>query len=133
MAAIRNETVLAAIIRASALTDPNIHNDITKLYEFRKQTLLDDESLTADERTEAIKKLTINYDHNKLLFNEGTKRRCENCSLECLATSYCEHCVRNYLKNNFSNWTSGNSDIDDLIKECQIKSFRPDKLIEWIP
>ncbi|GBC39686.2 kinase-like domain-containing protein [Rhizophagus irregularis DAOM 181602=DAOM 197198] len=92
MAAIRNETVLAAIIRASALTDPNIHNDITKLYEFRKQTLLDDESLTADERTEAIKKLTINYDHNKLLFNEGTKRRCENCSLECLATSYCEHC-----------------------------------------
>ena len=31
-----------------------------------------------------------------------------NCNQEFLATTYCEFCVRNYLKANFSNWTSGN-------------------------
>ena len=133
MAAIRQEFVVAAIERAYALTDNSIRNDVTKTYEFRKQTILDDESLTIDEKTEAITTITQHYDYNKLVFNEGTKRLCENCSLECLATLFCEHCVRNYLKNNFSSWTSGNNDIDNLIQECQIESFRPDKIIEWIP
>ena len=36
-------------------------------------------------------------------------------------TLFCEHCVRAYLKNNFSNWKSGNNDIDDLIQKCQMK------------
>ena len=61
--------------------------------------------------------LTINYDRNKIIFNSGTKRICENCNQECLATLYCEYCVRNYLKENFSNWTSGNDDIDNLNTE----------------
>src|SRR5947209_14686260 len=73
------------------------------------------------------------YDKIKIIFNEGAKRICENCSQECLATSYCELCVRNYLKANFSIWTSGNDDVDNLIRECQIGTFIPDKIIEWIP
>ena len=48
MDAIRKELANAARKRARALTDYNIHNDITKRYEFRKQTILDDESLTVD-------------------------------------------------------------------------------------
>ena len=52
---------------------------------------------------------------------------------ECLATLYCELCVRNYLKTKFSNWTSGNDDIDNLIQKCQMESFMPNKVIEWIP
>src|SRR5204863_8129644 len=52
---------------------------------------------------------------------------------ECLATLYCEYCVRNYLKANFSNWTSGNDDIDSLIQKCQLETLVPDKIIEWIP
>ena len=39
-----------AIDRARALTDYNILNDFTKRYEFQKQTILDDESLTTDEK-----------------------------------------------------------------------------------
>jgi len=42
--------------------------------------------LSIHEKTEAIKKLTINYDHNKLLINQGTKRLCENCYSMRLAT-----------------------------------------------
>jgi hypothetical protein len=64
--------------------------------------------------------------------NEGTRRICENCNQECLATLYCEYCVRNYLKANFSNWTSGNVDIDNLIQKCQMETIRPNVIVEWI-
>ncbi|RGB39988.1 kinase-like domain-containing protein [Rhizophagus diaphanus] len=61
--------------------------------------------------------------------NDGTERVCENCSQECLATLYCEYCIRNYLEENFSNWTSGNDDIDNLIQTCQMESLTP---TDWI-
>jgi hypothetical protein len=64
---------------------------------------------------------------------EGLKRICENCNQECLAALYCDRCVHNYLKANFSNWTSGNDDIDNLIRECQMETLGPNNVIEWIP
>jgi len=68
-----------------------------------------------------------------MLFNEGKKRICENCQEECLATLYCELCIRNYLKAKFSNWTSENNNIDDLIQKCQMESLAPNMIVEWIP
>ncbi len=133
MSAIRGELVYAATNRAYMLTDTKIHNDIHKQFEFQQQTVLDDETLTEDEKTYAVRWLTTNYDRNKVNYNSGTKRICENCDQECLATLYCEYCVRNYLKANFTNWTSGNDDIDNLIHKCQMKTLVPDKIIEWIP
>src|SRR5436189_65415 len=133
MAAIRMELVVSAINRAYALTDFNIQNNLENQHEFRKQTILADESLTKAEKSEATKLLNKGYDCEKLLSNEGTKRICENCDQECLATLYCEHCVRNYLKANFSNWTSGNDNIDNLIQECQMKTLEPRNVVEWIP
>ena len=133
MSTIRKELILAANNRSFNLMDARIHNDIHKQYEFRKQTVLADKSLTNDEKTEAIRLLTRSYDRNKVIFNEGTKRICENCNQECLATLYCEYCVRNYLKANFSNWTSGNDDIDSLIQKCQLETLNPAMVVEWIP
>jgi hypothetical protein len=46
---------------------------------------------------------------------------------------YCEYCIKNYLETKFSNWTSGNDNLDDLIQECQIKSLHPSMVVEWIP
>ncbi|EXX57014.1 kinase-like domain-containing protein [Rhizophagus irregularis DAOM 181602=DAOM 197198] len=128
-----NKLINNALNRSYALIDSNIHNDIQKQYEFRKQILLDDESLTENEKSEAIIIIAKNYDLNKLTFNEGTKRICENCNQECLAVTYCEYCVRNYLKAKFSNWTSGNVIIDNLIQECQMKTIKPSLIPEWIP
>src|ERR1043166_5672216 len=127
------EKAMSALNRAFALTDYSIHNNLEKQYEFRKRTILADKSLTKDEKSYAMKLSTEDFDHYKLLFNEGTKRICENCQDECLATLYCEHCVRNYLKANFSKWTSGNNDIDNLIRKCQIETLSPEKIVEWIP
>ncbi|EXX62078.1 kinase-like domain-containing protein [Rhizophagus irregularis DAOM 181602=DAOM 197198] len=129
----KNKLINNALNRSYALTDYNIHNDIHKRHEFKKQTILDDESLTENEKSEAIRILTKTYDLAKLLFNEGTKRICENCNQECLAITFCEYCVRNYLKAKFSNWTSGNVIIDNLIQECQMKTIDPGLIPEWIP
>ncbi|GBC02386.1 hypothetical protein RclHR1_00460024 [Rhizophagus clarus] len=133
MSTIRKELVHAAITKSHALIDYNIHNDIHKRHEFRKQTILSDNSLTKDEKTEAIRLLNKDYDRNKILYNEGERRICENCNQECLATLYCEYCIRNYLKSNFSNWTSGNHDIDNLIQKCQMETLMPNMVVEWIP
>ncbi|PKY29077.1 kinase-like protein [Rhizophagus irregularis] len=133
MSDIREELVYAAINRANVSIDYNIYDDIHKRYEFQKQTILADNSLTNDDKTYAIELLNKAYDRNKIKNNSGTRRTCENCNQECLATLYCEYCVQNYLKANFSNWTSGNNDIDNLIQKCQIETLRPDTIIEWIP
>jgi len=133
MSVIRKKLINAVIDKSYNSIDPNIHNNFHKSYEFSKQTVLANKSLTKDEKTEAIRILTKIYDRNKVRRNEGTKSICENCSQECLATLYCELCVRNYLKANFSNWSSGNDNIDNLIKKCQMETLEPEKVIEWIP
>ncbi len=128
-----NQNIYAAVNRAYVLVDYKIYSDIHKRHEFRKQTILADESLTKNETSEAIKLLNEVYDEEKIICNEGTKRICENCNQKCLATLHCEYCLQNYLKANFLNWTSGNDDIDNLIQECQMKMIAPSKIAEWIP
>ncbi|EXX61230.1 Cdc15p [Rhizophagus irregularis DAOM 197198w] len=133
MSYVNNQSVNAAINKTYALTNYKIHNDMHKQHKFQKQIILDDKSLKENEKSEAIRMLTKTYDKGKIVYNEGTKRICENCNQECLATLFCEHCVQNYLKEKFSNWTSGNNDIDKLIQECQMKIIAPDSIAEWIP
>src|SRR6266536_3618727 len=111
----------------------NIHSDMHKQNDFVIQTILADNSLTNDEKTEAIRLQNKSYDRDKILNNSGIRRICENCNQKCLATLYCEYCVQNYLKANFSNWTSGNNDIDKLIQKCQIETLHPNTIVEWIP
>jgi hypothetical protein len=123
----------AEINRVYTSVDYNVYNTLDKRHKFRKQTILADKSLTKDEKSYGIKILNSDYDYCKIINNEGTRRICENCQYKCLAALYCENCVRNYLKENFSNWTSGNNDIDNLIQKCQMVTFAPHRVVEWIP
>src|ERR1041384_1897491 len=103
MTAIQEDLIYAAIGRAYNLQDTN---DLDKDYEFYNLTVLADETLTTkEEKAEAVRRLNKDYDRYKVLYNKGTKRICENCNKECLATLFCEYCVRNYLKAKFPNWT----------------------------
>jgi len=133
MAAIRDEFVQNSLNKAYAATDYDVHHDVDAIYEFRKRMVINGTSLNEMEKAEDFSILTKDYDFDKVLFNSGTTRVCEDCYGQCLATFYCEHCVRNYLRANFSNWTSGNDDIDQLIQRCQMKSQRSDSIVEWIP
>jgi serine/threonine protein kinase len=51
-----------------------------------------------------------------------------------LKNKWCKLCQINYLKNNFTNWTSENKKIDDFIQKMQLKIDRySDIVVEWIP
>ncbi|RIA85540.1 hypothetical protein C1645_830617 [Glomus cerebriforme] len=77
--------------------------------------VLADKSFTNNEKSYTLKEINKIYDKAKILFNEETKIICENCNQECFPILYIEFCVKNYLKANFSNWTSEN------------------RIVEWIP
>src|SRR5579859_102051 len=129
MADIRKDVVWFAYHRVNSLIDYTICDTIDKRLEFRKKTTLADKYLTNDGKSEVIKLLNKDYDHNNIYYNNGTKRICENCQDEFLAILYCEHCVRNYLKSKFSNWTSGNGDIDNLLQQYQMETLISEKIV----
>jgi hypothetical protein len=61
---------------------------------------------------------------------------CEKCGKQYTSTMFkwCKPCQINDLKDNFTNWTSGNEKIDNLIQEMQLKiNKHRDIIFEWIP
>ncbi|RIA88668.1 kinase-like domain-containing protein [Glomus cerebriforme] len=130
MSNIRRAMVNAAYDKAYALIN---NDDMHIRFKDIKEFIRNDESLTQDEKVECIRRFDGDYDYFKVVQNDGTKRLCENCQERCLATLYCEVCVRKYLISKFSNWTSGSKIIDDLLQKCQRESLIPYMIVEWIP
>src|SRR5436853_2115106 len=59
---------------------------------------------------------------------------CQNCGEEYESLNWCKPCKIDNLKENFTNWTSGNEKIDNFIQEMQLKIDNViDNVFEWIP
>ncbi|CAB5363418.1 unnamed protein product [Rhizophagus irregularis] len=59
------------------------------------------------------------------------KNCCKNCGEP--SSLWCTPCQINNLKQNFTNWTSGNKEIDEIIREMQLKiDESSDIIVEWI-
>src|SRR5438045_6443237 len=61
---------------------------------------------------------------------------CKKCGEEYTYPSFkwCKPCQINHMKENFTNWTSGNEKNDNLIQEMQLKvDDSTDIVLEWIP
>src|ERR1051325_5948018 len=54
------------------------------------------------------------------------------CSCNSKIYKYCRPCCSAYFRDNFAHWTSGDSNIDELIQNSQINANRWWDLIEWI-
>src|ERR1044071_4956577 len=56
---------------------------------------------------------------------------CEKCGEKYtnIVYKWCKPCQINYLKNGFTNWTSGNEEINDFIQNAQLDGM----VLEWIP
>ncbi|POG67725.1 hypothetical protein GLOIN_2v275216 [Rhizophagus irregularis DAOM 181602=DAOM 197198] len=71
-----------------------------------------------------------------LVFNvEYFDRYCEKCGNEYddIKYKWCEQCQMNYLKNNFTDWTSGNEKVDNFIQKMQLKvNVYQGGIFEWI-
>src|SRR5581483_808920 len=64
---------------------------------------------------------------------------CERCGEEYgeeytdIYLKWCKPCQTDYLKNNFTNWSSGNEKIDNHIQKMQLKiNDYDDTILEWI-
>jgi hypothetical protein len=63
--------------------------------------------------------------------NEYLNYYCKICSNK--YDKWCKPCQVNQLKNDFTNWTSGNEKIDDFIQKKQLEFKNSEVLFEWIP
>ncbi|CAG8715547.1 12273_t:CDS:2, partial [Dentiscutata heterogama] len=64
---------------------------------------------------------------------KGPKYICSTCEKPGYTIDDCEHCLRDCLRKDFSNWTSNSSNIDEAIQDAQIQMPLPRALTEWIP
>lgn len=48
-------------------------------------------------------------------------------------SSWCKSCVSSHFQKNFKNWTSGNKNLDEFIRDVQLNEQRFNLAIEWIP
>ncbi|PKY50921.1 hypothetical protein RhiirA4_467682 [Rhizophagus irregularis] len=83
--------------------------------------------------------LKYSYRLQMAYWNENYWKECEECK-ECskqytnVKYKWCKPCKINCLKNNFTNWTSGNEKIDGFIQETQLQvNVYNDIIFEWLP
>jgi hypothetical protein len=71
-----------------------------------------------------------------IIYVRMLSKECLECFKEYTDTLYkwCKPCQINHLKENFTNWTSKNEQIDKLIQEKQLSINNVyDTIFEWIP
>ncbi|RGB40778.1 hypothetical protein C1646_686976 [Rhizophagus diaphanus] len=61
-----------------------------------------------------------------------TYDECFECARQRTAVAWCKNCDIAFLKDNFRNWTSRNSKIDDFIKYTQLNAKESMDYLEWI-
>src|SRR5688572_11842408 len=67
---------------------------------------------------------------------ENYQLYCEKCEQKYIneLTKWCKPCQIDYFKNNFTNWTSGNKQIDIFIQEKQLNIEHSwSTVFDWIP
>jgi hypothetical protein len=70
-------------------------------------------------------------DFYKFISNRnGLYGKCANCKRDNTSLAWCQTCD---LQKTAQGWTSGNKNIDDCIKEFQLKATKYEEVIEWIP
>ena len=58
---------------------------------------------------------------------------CGECNEPGTGDHWCRPCNAKRFKENFKNWTSGNKDIDELIRHSQLNAVHWRTCLEWIP
>lgn len=59
--------------------------------------------------------------------------KCSKCGEPRTSIGWCKPCNTKKLKDQFQNWTSGNDDLDEFIRETQISANTPFDYMRWIP
>ena len=59
-------------------------------------------------------------------------KKCLECHKDLDFPYYCKPCNSSHFRNNFTNWTSGDDNIDKLIQDSQLNANFELELLEWI-
>src|SRR5581483_7440583 len=57
---------------------------------------------------------------------------CLECGRQQIAAAWCKHCDIASLKENFHNWTSESSELDEFIRYTQLNANENMDYLEWI-
>ncbi|RIB25339.1 kinase-like domain-containing protein [Gigaspora rosea] len=112
-------------------TLPSSQNLLNVLEEFKDYMQLENKK----HKVYGITQNSITCEY-MIVFDEFYSKRhhdngkCRNCNRYNTSPSWCQACD---LQTVIQGWTSGNENIDDCIKEIQIKTTKCDDVIEWIP
>ncbi|CAG8557877.1 10711_t:CDS:2, partial [Dentiscutata heterogama] len=118
--------------KAVIQVDLNVVKGPEALFGHIKQTINKDMSLNSIEKKILCDYIDEQYDTHKVVNQLGERNKCEKCQEWTYAMKTCEHCIRKHFAKNFTNWTSDNSDIDEIIQTFQKNVVLPDMAIEWI-
>ncbi|RHZ84043.1 hypothetical protein Glove_86g128 [Diversispora epigaea] len=58
--------------------------------------------------------------------------KCNECNQDNTELRWCNSCNSKRFKSEFDNWTSGDTEIDELIQQTQLKANKCTEIIEWI-
>jgi hypothetical protein len=58
---------------------------------------------------------------------------CNQCRNRTTGYRWCQPCNSSNFRRELGNWKSGNDDIDEFIKEAQLKAKIREEVLEWIP
>src|SRR5688572_11594295 len=58
---------------------------------------------------------------------------CPECGKLRISFGWCKECEANSMKEKFPYWTSGNNEIDELIRYTQLNAAQACDYLEWIP
>lgn len=121
-----------------------IKNFIEELRQMENFDDLSFEEETGDEWKELLKKMFSNQNSREGYEDYGL---CEECNQPYTSPyagygnqetvmsrkGWCRPCNAQHFKDNFSNWTSDNSEIDKFIQNYQLKIDNHQRVLEWIP
>ncbi|PKK69209.1 kinase-like protein, partial [Rhizophagus irregularis] len=57
---------------------------------------------------------------------------CKYCNSTRYSEIYCENCIREFLRGEFSKWSSGDETVDKFIQHNQLQASVPPFILEWI-
>ncbi|CAB4435081.1 unnamed protein product [Rhizophagus irregularis] len=107
-------------------------NDINEVTINFYRLLSEDKILNEQEKEYCKIFFSSNIERNKERDKSGKPIKCKYCNSTRYSERYCENCIREYLRGEFSKWSSGDETVDKFIQYNQLQASVPPFILEWI-
>ncbi|CAB4392000.1 unnamed protein product [Rhizophagus irregularis] len=75
----------------------------------------------------------VHQEDQEIKYTPRESKYCPECNGPTTSFGWCVTCETNFMKGRFPYWSSGNKDIDELIRHTQLHSSQTCDYLEWIP